>query len=163
VFKKQIKKARSMKKGECGNNCSYAYSGPRIKCTEHLVRFWNDLYDDQVWKYDELRPVELLEKAEIQSQTVPDHELERANWFWRRRPRALSAVAGVCWFVAAIGAPFCVMRPFIGAPVLIASIALVLVTIVRFVRWRREYELSVDRIIRTSGNSSAAFDCNAAA
>jgi hypothetical protein len=152
-----------MKKGECGNNCSYAYSGPRITFTDHLVRFWNDLYDDQIWKYDELRPVELLEKAEIQSQIVPEDELARANWFWRRRPRVLSVVACVSWFMAAIGAPFCVIRPFIGSPVLITSIALVLVTIVRFVRWRREYELSVDRIIRTSGNGSAAFDCNAAA
>jgi hypothetical protein len=151
-----------MKKGECENNCSYADSGPRTKCTEHLVRFWNDLNDDQAWKYDELGPVELLEKAEIQSQTIPDHELERADWFWRRRPRALSVVAFVCWVAAAIGAPFCIIRPFIGCPVLIASIVLVLVTIVRFVRWRREYELSVDRIIRTSGNGSAAFDCNAA-
>jgi hypothetical protein len=120
------------------------------------------LNDDQAWKYDELGPVELLEKAEIQSQTIPDHELERADWFWRRRPRALSVVAFVCWVAAAIGAPFCIIRPFIGCPVLIASIVLVLVTIVRFVRWRREYELSVDRIIRTSGNGSAAFDCNAA-
>jgi hypothetical protein len=151
-----------MKKGECGNNCSCAYSGPRTKCTDYLVRFWNDLYDDQVWRYDELRPVELLERAEIQSQTVPDDELERANWFWRRRPRVLSAVACVCWIMAALAAPFCVMRPFIGSPLLITSIALVLVTIVRFVRWRREYELSVDRIMRTSGNGSAAFDCNAA-
>jgi hypothetical protein len=152
-----------MKKGECGNNCSYAYSGPRITCTEYLVRFWNDLYDDQLWRYDELRPVELLEQAEIQSQTVPEYELARANWFWRRRPRVLSVVACVCWFMAAIGAPFCVMRPLIGCPVLIASIALVLITIVRFVRWRREYESSVDRIVRTSGNGSAAVDSNVVA
>ena len=156
-------RATSMKKGECGNNRSYADSGPRSKCTEHLVRFWNDLYDDQAWKYDELGPVELLEKVEIKSQTIPDHELERANWFWRRRPRVLSVVACVSWLAAAIGAPFCIIRPFIGCPLLIASILLVFVTIVRFVRWRRDYELSVDRIIRTSGNGSTAFDCNVVA
>jgi fatty acid desaturase len=147
-----------MKKGECGNNCSYAYSGAKIKCTEHLVRFWNDLYDDQVWRYPELGPVELLKKAKIQSQIVSENELDRANWFWRRRPRVLSVVG---WFMVAIAALVCVMLPFIGAPVLLTSIALVLVTIVRFIRWRREYELSVDRIIRTSGNGSATFDCNA--
>lgn len=152
-----------MKKGECGNNCSCTYSGPKTKCTEHLVRFWNDLYDDQVWKYDELPPVELLEKAEIQFQTVPGAELDRANWFWRRRPGVLSAVASVSWFLMAIGAPFCVMRPLIGSPLLVGSIVLVLVTIVRLVRWRREYELSVDRIMRTSGNGSAAVDFNAVA
>ena len=30
--------------------------------SKHLVNFWRDLEDDQHWKYDELSPLQLLEK-----------------------------------------------------------------------------------------------------
>jgi hypothetical protein len=137
------------KKTTFGHNRFYSYSGPRIKCRQDLLKFWRDLHDDQDWKYDELGPIELLEKANILCQTIPEEELDRVNWFWRRRPHILSLVAGIFWLIAAMGASFWVMIPCLGVPTVITSIALVLLAIVRSVRWRREYEFSVDRLIRT--------------
>lgn len=78
-----------MKKNETGTNYLYTFSGPRIKFRERLVRFWTDLHDDQRWKYDELAPVEPLQKAEFHCQTVLEAELARVNWFWRRRPKCV--------------------------------------------------------------------------
>ena len=138
-----------MKNGELQSKGSNTYSVPRIKCSEHLVRFWHDLHDDQTWKYEELSPIELLEKVEINHRTVPKDELDRIAWFWRRRPRALTAVGLLLWLIAAVAAPFCVIVPSLALPILIACMVLLLWTIVCSVRWRREYELSVDRIIRT--------------
>jgi hypothetical protein len=146
-----------MKKSEAGINCLCTASGPRIKFREPLVRFWRDLHDDQLWKYDELAPVELLEKREVHGKTVSEDELARANWFWTRRPRVFSVVAWISWLIAVMGAWFWVTFPLVGVPILIALIALVLRTIVRSVRWRREYELSIDRLIRASGHGKAAF------
>ncbi len=149
-----------MKKSETGTNYLYTFSGPRIRFRERLVRFWTDLHDDQRWKYDELAPVELLQKAEFHCQTLLEDELARVNWFWRRRPNVCSIVAWISWLIAVMGAWFWVTFPLVGVPILIASIALVLLTIVRSVRWRREYELSIDRLIRTSHHGRAAFDCD---
>ena len=138
-----------MKKGELESKGSNTYSVPRIKCSEHLVRFWRDLHDDRTWKYEELCPIELLEKVEIDHRTVPKDELDRIAWFWRRRPRVLTAVGLILWLIAAGAAPFCVIVPCLALPILITCMALLLLTIVRSVRWRREYELSVSRLLHT--------------
>jgi hypothetical protein len=138
-----------MKKGELESKGSNTYRVPGIKCSEQLVRFWRDLHDDQTWKYEELCPIELLEKVEIDYRTVPKHELDRTTWFWRRRPRALTAVGLMLWLIAAAAAPFCVIVPCLAIPILITCTALLLWTIVRSVGWRREYELSVSRLLHT--------------
>jgi hypothetical protein len=138
-----------MKKGELESKVSNIYSVPGIKCSEHLVRFWRDLHHDQTWKYEELCPIELLEKVEVDYRTVPEDELDRIAWFWRRRPRALTAVGLILWLIAAVAAPFCVIVPCLALPILITCMTLLLLTIVRSVRWRREYELSVSRLLHT--------------
>jgi hypothetical protein len=136
-----------MKKSELESKGSNTYFVPKIKFSGHLIRFWRDLHDDQTWKYEELCPIELLEKVEIDYRTVPKDELDRIAWFWRRRPRALTAVGLILWLIAAAAAPFCVIVPCLALPILITCMALLLLTIVRAVRWRREYELSVSRLL----------------
>ncbi|MBV9732038.1 MAG: hypothetical protein JO275_04615 [Verrucomicrobia bacterium] len=138
-----------MTNGELESKGSNTYSGPRIKCSENLVRFWRDLHDDQTWKYEELCPIDLLEKVEIDHRTVPKDELDRIAWFWRRRPRGLTTAGLILWLIAAVAAPFCVIVPCLALPILVTSMALLLWTIVRSVRWRREYESSVSRLLHT--------------
>jgi hypothetical protein len=138
-----------MKKGELESKGSSTSSVATIKCSERLMRFWTDLYDEHVWKYEELCPVELLQKAAIEYQTVPKDEFDRIVWFWNRRPRALTAVGLLLWLTAAVAAPFCVIIPYLAVPILITCMALLLMTIVRSVRWRREYESSVSRLLRS--------------
>ena len=133
----------------------------RIRFTECLLKFWRDLQDDQIWKYEELSPLEFLGRSEQHSHTVVEDELTRAQWFWSRRPRVLSIASWIVWFVAAIGAPFWILAwALIGVPLLIAALTMVPIEIVRSVRWRRDYESSIDRLIRASKNGKDAFGCD---
>jgi hypothetical protein len=137
-----------MKKGELESKGTNTSSVPRTKCSEHLARFWRDLHDDPAWQYEELCPIELFQKVEIDYQALPKAELDRVAWLWRRRPRALTAVGLILWLTAAVAAPFCAIIPCLAVPVLITCMALLLLTIVRSTRWRRDYELSVNRLLR---------------
>jgi len=94
---------------------------------------------------------------------VGDSELARAQWFWsRRRKLALRqttallfaglcvilslAIAFVAWPETSI--PKRVAEMIISLLALVAAIYLITQRI-GFVRWRREYELSIDRLVRT--------------
>jgi hypothetical protein len=115
------------------------------KLAKHLVRFCRDLEDNQRWKYDELSPVQLLEKSKLDDCPVDKDELARSEFFWHRRPRLLPAAGSLAWIVVALGLPvWLFVFPAIGVPVLITSAAVINVGIVQSVRWRREYELSID-------------------
>ena len=48
--------------------------------------------------------------------------------------------------------------PAIGVPLLVIAAVIVNTEIVRSVRWRRQDELSIDRLIRTSTKDRDAFD-----
>jgi len=120
--------------------------------SKHLANFWRDLEDNQHWKYDELSPVQLLEKLKPDACPADKDELARAEFFWRRQPRFLSAITYVAWLIAALGLPFWLfIVPAIGVPLLILFTVLANTHIVRSVRWRRQYELSLDRLSRHLG------------
>jgi hypothetical protein len=122
--------------------------------SQHLTGFWRDLEDDQRWKYDELPPVQLLEKSMLGEQLPDKDELARAEFFWRRRPRSLPTTAFLLWIILALGLPFWLFTvPAIGVPLLFIAIVAIDTGIVRSVRWRRQYELSVDRLIRRLGRN----------
>jgi len=53
--------------------------------------------------------------------------------------------------------------PTIGVPFMISAAVIVNTEIVQSVRWRRQYELSIDRLIRTSTNGRDAFNVNVSA
>jgi hypothetical protein len=117
-----------------------------------LVNFWRDLEDNQRWKYAELSPVQLLKLFKPDECPADKDELARAEFFWRRRPRFLSAITYVAWLIAALGLPFWLfIVPAIGVPLLILFTVIANTNIVRSVRWRRQYELSLDRLSRHLG------------
>ena len=129
-------------------------SSEKSTFTKHLVGFWRDLEDNQCWKYNELSPVQLLEKLKLAERLADKDELARAEFFWRRRPRLLSATGYMFWIIVALGLPaWLFVFPAIGVPLLIISAVVVNAGIVRSVRWRRQYELSIDRLIRHFGRS----------
>ena len=45
-----------------------------------------DLQDDKRCKYDELPPVQLLEKLKLDRSLADRDELDRAEFFWAHRP-----------------------------------------------------------------------------
>lgn len=131
----------------------------KLGFSKRLSEFWQDLQDDPHWKYEQLSPVQLLEKSELHRYPTPNDELARANWFWSRRPRLLPVAGCIAWLIVALGLPFWLfIVPAIGVPLLIIAAVIVDTEIVQSVRWRRQYELSIDRLIRTSTNGRDTFD-----
>jgi len=119
--------------------------------TRHLVGVLRDIEDNQSWKYDELSPVQLLERLKLDKRLADRDELERAEYFWTRRPRFLRAISWIAWLLLALGLPFWLfVVPAIGLPLLLLSAVVANTDIVRSVRWRRQYELSIDRLVRTT-------------
>jgi hypothetical protein len=130
-------------------------SSEKSNFTRHLDDFWRDLEDNRRWKYDELSPVQLLRKLKPDECPADKDELARAEFFWRGRPRLLTATGYVAWVIAALGLPaWLFVFPAIGVPLLIISAVVVNAGTVRSVRWRHQYELSVDRLIRHFGRSA---------
>jgi hypothetical protein len=129
---------------------------PRFR--ERLAVLWSDLQDDQSWKYEAAAPVQILENLKLDRCQPNNDELVRAEWFWNRRPRLLRMTSYVVWLLAALGLPFWLfIIPAIGIPLLVISAVAVDTEIVQSVRWRRQYELSIDRLVRTSINGKDTF------
>ena len=124
---------------------------------KRLSQVWQDLQDEPHWKYGQLPPVQILEESGLNC-IAHNGELARANWFWRRRPRLLQATSFVAWLVVALGLPLWLfILPGIGLPLIILAAVIVNTEIARSVRWRRQYELSIDRLIRASTNNRDTF------
>ena len=95
--------------------------------------------------------VQLLEKWGLCGCAAHNDELARANWFWNRRPRLLQTTSCIVSIIVALGLPLRLfIFPAIGVPLLILAAEIVNTEIVRSARWRRQYELSIDRLSRTS-------------
>ncbi len=139
-------------KQETDRRANVRASSEKSTFSQQLARFWRDLEDNQRWQYNELSPLQLLEKLKLAERPVDKDELARAEFFWRRRPRLLSATGYIFWIIVALGLPaWLFVFPAIGVPLLIISAVVVNAGIVRSVRWRRQYELSIDRLIRHFG------------
>jgi hypothetical protein len=118
--------------------------------TKRLARILRDLEQRQCWKYGLLPPVQLLEKLNLGGRPLDRDELARADFFWARRPRLLPIISDMAWLVVALGLPFWLFSvPALGYPLLIISAVVVNTEIIRSVRWRRQYELGIDRLILT--------------
>jgi hypothetical protein len=149
-----------VKMNKCGKNkhCTHSF-WEKLGFSKCLGKVWQDLQDVPHWKYERLSPVQLLEKSVLNRYPTHNDELARANWFWSRRPRLLPIAGGIAWLIVALGLPFWLfIVPSIGVPVLIIAAVIVDAEIVQSVRWRRQYELSIDRLIRTSTNGRDTFD-----
>jgi hypothetical protein len=146
---------KSFKNSRCtGSDC---FSG-KVSWGRRLSQLWRDLRDEPGWNYEQLSPVQLLEKLELSGHLRDRHELARANWFWSRRPRLLHAASCLIWFIVILGLPLWLfIVPAIGIPLVIGAVVIVEIEIVLSAQWRREYELSVARLIRTSTNDRDTF------
>jgi hypothetical protein len=114
-----------------------------------LREVWHDLRADPKWKYEQLTPIQLLEKSELRIRLPDSGELVRATWFWSRRPRLLSVASSLLWITVALGLPFWLRIPAIGVPLIILAVVVINTDLVRSLRWRHQYESSIDRLIRT--------------
>lgn len=130
----------------------------KVTFAKRLRDLWQDLQDNSHWKYEQLSPVQLIEKSKVQRNSTDIDELARADWFWSRRPRLLPAASCIVWLIVVLGLPFWLFSiPAVGVPFLVIAAVIVDTEIVRSVRWRRQYESSIGRLIRTSKNDRDIF------
>jgi hypothetical protein len=67
---------------------------------------------------------------------------------------ARTQIVLLAWLLVALGLPFwLIVVPAIGLPLLLISAVVANTDIARSVRWRRQYELSIDRLVRTTSHS----------
>jgi hypothetical protein len=123
---------------------------------------WRDLTTEPVWKYEELPPFLLSQVTESDLLEASESELARAIWFWLRRPKLRFRESAALMIVA-----LCVLIslsialldwPGTSRSERVAEVTIVLFEVavaiyavwhrLKSVRWRREYERSIDRLIR---------------
>jgi hypothetical protein len=120
----------------------------KLNFGERFTALYRNLQDVQGWKYHEDSPLQLLETLNVDRYTVDRDELERAYFFWNRKPRLLQSITRGAWVISALGLPICLFHfPVIGGLLLVISLALTNTNIVRSARWRRQYELSIHRLL----------------
>jgi hypothetical protein len=127
-----------------------------------VVRIWREFNEKPSWRYRELAPGLLLRSLNFVDADMNGSELNRAEWFWRRRPRLILGEGFFGWALVCITVVILFSLPgafvWLGVDsftslglalgwILGAYVAIVLDT-ARLAQWRREYELSVDRLIR---------------
>ena len=130
---------------------------------EGLLAIWRGLTTEPVWKYQELPPFLLPELIKLDLVEASDSELSRVIWLWLRRPK-LTLHESTALIVLALCALLSLTIAFVDWPltsmtkgaaelmILLVGVGVQIYAIVhrfRFLRWRREYELSIDRLIQT--------------
>ena len=127
-----------------------------------LSVLWRDLTTEPVWKYEELTPFLLSQLTESDLLEASDAELARVIWFWCRRPKLMFhdsvvlLITGLCLLIslsiALVSWPGASLPKRIGEVVMVVLEMAVAIYAtgyrLRFLRWRREYERSIDRLIR---------------
>jgi hypothetical protein len=128
-----------------------------------LLAIWRNLITEPVRKDEELPPFLLSQVTKLDLLEASDSELSRVMWFWLRRPKlmfhdsaALMTVA-LCILIslsiALVNWPGTSMAKRVAEVIiLLFEVAVEMYLIghrLKFLRWRREYERSIDRLIRT--------------
>ena len=135
---------------------------PEVLSDAWLLAIWRGLTTEPVWKYQELPPFLLPELIELNLVEASDSELSRVMWFWLRRPR-LTLHESTALIALALCALLSLTIAFVDWPqtsmtkratelliLLLIGVGVQIYAVVhrfRFLCWRREYELSVDRLI----------------
>jgi hypothetical protein len=129
-----------------------------------LLAIWSDLTAERVWQYQELPPFLVVNLKELNFDTLGDSEHSRAKWFWSRRSKVVLYESGTALPLSVLCGLLCLNIAFARLPltssselaseatILFLGLAIAVTAIVdkvRLVRWRREYELSVNRLIQS--------------
>ena len=128
-----------------------------------LLTIWKDLTTEPAWRYEELPPFLLSQLTKLDLLEASDSELARAIWFWVRRPKpmfhdsAALIIVALCVAISLIIALVnwqgtSMHRRVTELTILLFEVAVGIYLVIQrlgFLRWRRDYERSIDRLIRT--------------
>jgi hypothetical protein len=114
--------------------------------------FWNDFNSDEHWKFPELSPVQLQKSLDVPWSFIDRGEYVRAEWMWSRKPKLVLGEGGLGYAILISVALVLLLIPKVGVFLTVAWCVTMLGAIsrdvVRSIRWRREYEVSITRIMR---------------
>lgn len=135
-----------------------------VNTMDGLSTIWRDLTREPVWKYEVMPPFRVSQLTEQHLLAASDSEISRAIWFWYRRPKlmfcdtAALVIVALCLLISVSVA--LVYWPGTSTPKRIAEITILLFELaieiyginhrLKFLRWRRDYERSIDRLIQRS-------------
>jgi len=113
--------------------------------------FWTDFQSEHEWRSPEIPPCQI--QRYLGYPPIDPSESLRAEWLWRRRPRELFG-QGILGYVLliAVSVLLLLVRPIgilLDAAWLFTCFMLIASDVVRNVRWRRDYEASLCRLIRS--------------
>jgi len=115
--------------------------------------FWQDFNCKEDWKFPELPPVQLQNSLGASWSFVDRGEYIRAEWMWSRKPKLILGDGGVGYALLVFVALLLLFVPNIGIVLTIVwcftMIGIIARDTVHSVRWRREYEVSITRIMRS--------------
>ena len=114
-------------------------------------KFWQDFQSEQTWRFQEIPPLQIHRYL---GYPILDHsETLRAAWLWQRRPKEILGRGAVGYVLLIVISILLLLIPVFGLLVeaawLFTCFMLIASDVVRNVRWRRDYEASLCRLIRT--------------
>jgi hypothetical protein len=113
--------------------------------------FWSDFHSEEQWRFPEVPPWQI--HRYLGYPIVDSSESLRAEWLWQRRPREVMGRGAIGYvLVLMISVLLLLVWPIgllLEAAWLFACLMLIALDVVRNVRWRRDYEASLCRLIRS--------------
>ena len=113
--------------------------------------FWKDFESEDRWRFPDVAPWQVQKSF---GHPAVDHwERVRAEWMWQRRPRAFLGEGAFGYvLIVAVSLLLLLIPPigiFLDGVWLLSCLLLIALDVVRNVRWRRDYEASLCRLIRS--------------
>ena len=114
------------------------------------LHFWKDFLSEERWRFPEIDPRQIQTSL---GNPVSDYgESARAEWMWRRRPRAFLGEGASSYLLIITVGLLLLLVPAIGVFLdafwLLICFHLIALDVVQNLRWRRDYEKSLYRMIR---------------
>jgi hypothetical protein len=115
--------------------------------------FWKDFNLDEHWRFPELSPVQLQKSLDVPWSFIDRGEYVRANWMWSRKPKLILGEGGLGYAILIFVALLLLLIPQVGVFLTTAwcftMLGAIARDVVRTIRWRRDYEVSITRIMRS--------------
>jgi hypothetical protein len=119
-----------------------------------IVGWWRDFQYPSRWRYPDLTPADVLTFRQIGLESAADSELKRAAWLWSRRPKLILGSGALSYVIMVVCTTIALLIPVFGFLFAGAWLGLWVLAIaadtIRYVRWRRDYETALDRLLRLS-------------
>ena len=124
-----------------------------LRLLEEWKAFWKEFNSQEEWRFPELPPGQLQKAFDVPWVFVDRGEFRRAEWMWARKPRLVVGEGFFGYALIVLVALLLLLVPHMGVVLTIVwcsvMVGVIARDIVRSIRWRREYEVSIIRIMRS--------------